>query len=146
MTVGGVLIPQPKVCSFYILRGVNYRHANYCTAVVFAPICQTLTNTPFFRPMPTSKVQCRGCKRWFQPHGLSQHISKSQEARCRDGLTVSQVPLMSPSSYDMVMQTPLGPTHPSPVSTHGSPDHKYDHARDGQMSGDEAAAFTQGTR
>ena len=96
--------------------------------------------------MPTSKVQCHGCKRWFQPHRLSQHISKSWEVHCWDALTVSQVPLMSPSIHNAAMQTPLGPTHPPPVSTHGLPNHEYNHARDGQMSGGEAVAFTQGTQ
>ena len=65
---------------------------------------------------------------------------------CWDALTVSQVPLMSPSIHNAAMQTPLGPTHPPPVSTHGLPNHEYNHARDGQMSGGEAVAFTQGTQ
>ena len=129
---------------FYTQR--RNSHANNGIAVVFSPsstIPSLITDTPFFHPMLTPKVQCRGCQRWFLPRGLSQHVSKTQEMLCRDALTASRVPRVSSSIYKAAM---LSPTHPPQVSTGGSYDHKYDHKRGGQLSGAEAAAFTQGTR
>ena len=96
--------------------------------------------------MPTPKVQCRGCHRWFLPCGLSQHVSKTQETLCRDALAASRVLRMSSSIHEAAMQPQLGPTHPAPVSTCGSPDHEYNYERGGQLSDAEAAASTQGTR
>ena len=124
-------------------------HANNGIAVVFSPsstIPSLITDTPFFHPMPTPKVQCRGCQRWFLPRGLSQHVSKTQETLCRDVLAASRVPRMSSSIHKAAMQPRLGPTHPAPVSTGGSPDHEYNYERGGQLSDAEAVASTQGTR
>jgi hypothetical protein len=33
--------------------------------------------------MNTAQIQCDGCKRWFTPRGLSQHVSKTRNVRCR---------------------------------------------------------------
>ena len=35
-------------------------------------------------------VQCPGCNKVFTPHGLSQHQSKTQQARCRNTDTLNQ--------------------------------------------------------
>jgi hypothetical protein len=83
--------------------------------------------------MPTCRVQCRGCKRWFKPSGLSQHLSKTRDPRCRDALAVSRVPRAASSSIQHVaMQPPLRPNRASPVSTGGPSGCEYDHARAGR--------------
>lgn len=97
-------------------------------------------NTPFFRAMPTSKVQCRGCEKWFQPSGLSQHLAKTKEARCRDSLNVSQVPRMPSSTPNTATPLSLSSNRAPPVSTGRSPDHEYDYTRHGQLPDAEIAA------
>ena len=40
--------------------------------------------------MPSVRVQCNGCGRVFVPSGLSQHLSRTQDLRCRRSITQTQ--------------------------------------------------------
>ena len=44
------------------------------------PVCMI---RPLQLTMIPAQVQCRGCDKTFTPHGLSQHISKTLNLRCR---------------------------------------------------------------
>jgi hypothetical protein len=62
--------------------------------------------------MLTPEIPCPGCERRFSPRGLSQHISKSRDARCRaiggtGAPDASQVPVVS--FPDLVSQRPPDP-------------------------------------
>lgn len=63
--------------------------------------------------MNTAQTQCRGCKRTFTPHGLSLHITNTENMRCHTvfstsqsglalrsipGVTFSQAQIASPTS------------------------------------------------
>jgi len=102
---------------------------------------------PFFRPslliVMTPKVQCHGCSRWFSPHGLSQHVSKSLEMRCRDMSHGSHVWHASSSTQLSATCLLLSPNHALLVSRGCPPDHEYDHTMGGQLS-DGEIAITRG--
>ncbi|KAN0126472.1 hypothetical protein V8E52_000112, partial [Russula decolorans] len=89
--------------------------------------------------MPTSKVQCHGCEKWFKPRGLSQHVSKTQERRCRDALAVSRAPCAPSTIPQAATQMPLSANRASPVSIGGPPDHENDLAGHDQPSDPEIA-------
>lgn len=40
--------------------------------------------------MTTAQTRCRGCKGTFTPHGLSLHIAKTENMRCRTVFSASQ--------------------------------------------------------
>jgi hypothetical protein len=40
--------------------------------------------------MSTAQTRCRGCKGTFTPHGLSLHIAKTENMRCRTVFSASQ--------------------------------------------------------
>jgi hypothetical protein len=85
------------------------------------PLILHLISWPIFLPpvtpnMLASQVQCHGCERWFSHRGLTQHISKTQDARCRDALTMSQVPYVSSSIQCMATPPQLSLNGASPVS------------------------------
>ena len=42
--------------------------------------------------MTTAQIRCRGCDRVFSPRGLSQHLSKTQDAVCREAQSTSRTP------------------------------------------------------
>lgn len=63
-----------------------------------------------------SRVQCHGCERWFSPSGLSQHVSKTGDMRCRDALTVSRFLHASSSIQRAAMPQQLSPNGAPPVS------------------------------
>lgn len=48
--------------------------------------------------MNTAQVSCPGCKRVFNPRGLSQHLSKTRRAQCR----VAHAALQTPSIFQAV--------------------------------------------
>jgi len=57
------------------------------TARNFFPRPSSHLRAPTYRrtphPMTTAQVTCFGCNRKFAPRGLSQHVSKSRDPRCR---------------------------------------------------------------
>ncbi|KAF8489360.1 hypothetical protein F5888DRAFT_1808868 [Russula emetica] len=89
--------------------------------------------------MLTSRVQCHGCDKWFSPRGLSQHVSKTQDTRCRDTVAASQVSAVSSSIQNAATQPWLSPNCASPVSRGSSPDSEFDHTTCGQLSDTEIA-------
>jgi hypothetical protein len=62
-----------------------------------APLLHTLTAAHPFNaylpPMNIPQVRCHECDRVFNPRGLSQHLSKTQNSGCRALLTASKMPL-----------------------------------------------------
>lgn len=144
--------PQTKSTTPFILRGIsaNLWHAQDGACLPPSSLIPSLiqfANSPFFCPlqpiMSASKVQCKGCGRWFSPSGLSIHISKTQKRPCRTAIAVSQVPRVSSSIQPTARSPPLSPNRVSPVSIGGSPDGEYDHTRSGEFS-DTEFAVTQG--
>ena len=65
-----------------------------------------LPSCPLHLIMLTTQVQCRGCGRPFTPRGLSQHVSKTQDPRCRSALSTSRVPTASSSAQNAVIPPP----------------------------------------
>jgi hypothetical protein len=92
--------------------------------------------------MLISKVQCHGCNKWFNHRGLSQHISRTQDTRCRVTTAISPIPAVSSSIQNAATQPSLSPNCAFPVSRGGSPD-EFDHTICGQPS-DSEIAVTQG--
>lgn len=60
--------------------------------------------------MPAPRVQCPGCKKAFTPHGLSLHLSKTQDIRCQGLASVSQYSLASNFISRTAFPPPLGLT------------------------------------
>jgi hypothetical protein len=59
--------------------------------------------------MLDAQIQCRGCGRLFVPRGLSVHVNKSRDPRCRSALRTSRVPAATSSSIQR-------PTTPPPLN------------------------------
>ena len=57
-------------------------------------------------------IQCRGCGRSFAPRGLSQHLSKTHDPRCRSALKAAA----SPSIQVTKTPPPLNPNGAEPIS------------------------------
>jgi hypothetical protein len=92
--------------------------------------------------MPPTQAPCRGCGRFFAPRGLSQHVSKSQDPRCRSLLRTSQVVAGSSSIQHMAPPPPtLTPNNPVPFSIGG--ESCADRENDVEMS-EGALATTRG--
>ena len=57
------------------------------------PLALFATPTTSLRaPMSTSQIRCQGCDRVFSPRGLSQHLSRTPNAVCREVQTTSRTP------------------------------------------------------
>lgn len=139
--------PQTKSTSpFYAKASTLARTGRGLSSPLISPPI-LITDTPFLRPshpiMSASRAQCYGCMKWFSACGLSLHLSKTQEKRCRDALTASRVPRVPSSIQHAAMPPPLAPNRASPVSRGSSPDAEYDYTWDGQLS-DTEIAVTQG--
>ena len=61
-------------------------------------------------------IQCRGCGRSFAPRGLSQHVSKTHDPRCRSALKTSRPQAASPSIQETKTPPPLNPNGGEPIS------------------------------
>ena len=61
-------------------------HLFFFLSLIAIPIAPSivLCNSPM-----AAQVQCYGCNRVFSPRGLSQHITRSQDIRCRHKFTIS---------------------------------------------------------
>jgi hypothetical protein len=45
-------------------------------------------------PVPSAQLRCPGCERVFTPRSLSQHVSWTQDSRCRRVVTTLQSPIV----------------------------------------------------
>lgn len=74
-----------------------------------------------FRPtpsivMPTSRARCHGCGRVFVPRGLSHHVNKSRDPRCRNALRTSRERVASLSIQHSATPPLLTPNNAAPIS------------------------------
>src|SRR6267142_3211556 len=66
--------------------------------------------------MAMAQLQCFGCSKYFSPHGLSQHVSKTQDPHCHSSSIVPQFRFVSAIIPHMAFSLPLVPNHSSPGS------------------------------
>jgi hypothetical protein len=87
--------------------------------------------------MNSIRIQCEGCKSYFTPRGLSQHISKTQKRSCRADYTTLQTPSAAANS-DTPVSAPLDSmTHTPCVSGAvpcDNPDESSSIAADGALN------------
>jgi len=57
--------------------------------------------------MPSAQIRCNGCNRVFTPSGLSQHLSKTQDSRCRRSSIQTDSVSVSPSEFRMLDGDPI---------------------------------------
>lgn len=95
------------------------------------PICHAIsvhhlyTLLPHSSVMPTAKVRCRGCGRFFVSRNLSQHVTKSRDPRCQSMLrAASRAQTGSDSVQRMGIPLPPNPNNAAPISNGG--DSAYD--------------------
>jgi hypothetical protein len=76
--------------------------------ISLTPSCSVSPHLCTLQPvMPDAQVQCRGCGRRFVPRGLSEHVNKSRDPRCRSALRTSRVPVATSSSIQRPTTPPL---------------------------------------
>src|ERR1700730_18689613 len=63
--------------------------------------------------MATAQVLCFACNRKFSPHGLSQHVSKTQDLCCRSSSTAAQFPFASSAIPHAGFSLAPGPNYSS---------------------------------
>ena len=83
--------------------------------------------------MTAAQVQCFGCNRNFTPRGLSQHVSKSRDPRCRASSVTGEVQLATAPIHRTAFPPALAPNWVSQGSGRVSPDDLG--GRDDEMDG-----------
>ena len=63
-----------------------------------------------------TRVRCPGCESEFTPRGLSQHVSRTEDSRCRDGIVTSQSHLVSAAFPRMASPPTLSPSWASQIA------------------------------
>jgi len=66
--------------------------------------------------MLPAQVQCPGCEKDFTPRGLSQHVARTQDLRCRRVVATSQSHLLSAAIPRMASPPMLSSTWTSQVA------------------------------
>jgi hypothetical protein len=79
-------------------------------------------------------LQCPGCNRGFTPRGLSHHVSKTQDARCRRIVSSTQSQIISAPFPRMNSLPPLSPIRPPRVTVDDAPDDGYDSEGSGALN------------
>ena len=84
------------------MRGMRMGHHTIGTSIFISEglsrlKVSTVRYSPFTSAMTTPRIRCYGCDRTFTHCGLSQHISKTQDIRCRRVSAMSQDPVPSTS-------------------------------------------------
>ena len=108
--------------SLYILRVIDRR-----SPILFCPIpladfrvkpisfppppslCSVSILVPYNSMIP-AQVRCQGCDKAFTPRGLSQHVSKTQNERCRH---INNLPLNNLSSPSILYTVSRSPSPPN---------------------------------
>jgi hypothetical protein len=85
--------------------------------------------------MPTSRARCHGCGRVFVPRGLSHHVNKSRDPRCRSALRTSRGRVAPLSIQNTATPLPLTPNNAAPISKDGE---------DGELGGAYDAEILEG--
>jgi hypothetical protein len=81
-----------------LTKGMSSFYIENLLLISFAPSLHTLTASaahPLQRlptPMNTPQIRCHGCDRVFNPRGLSQHLSKTQNSVCHATLMALKTP------------------------------------------------------
>jgi hypothetical protein len=78
--------------------------------------------------MIPAQVQCRGCDKAFTPRGLSQHVSKTQNMRCRHVNNPPRACLDTPSISRTASQSSPSPNRTPEAISDDWPGDKYYHA------------------
>ena len=116
--------------------------------IVFFPL---LTLTIFFGPflvtstpptmdvMRPAQVRCPGCERDFTPRGLSQHVTKTQDQRCRRVVATSQPHLLSAAFPRMASPPTLSSTWASQVAGEDALGGEYEEPTQGEFAVTHAA-------
>ena len=101
---------QTKGASLLILREIAHLKALTATPHITAPVHSVTIMTT-----NTARIRCPGCNKAFTPRGLSQHSSKSLDARCRGDCITLETPI------PYVLRTAFSPEtdHPNPFQSLG---------------------------
>ena len=75
--------------------------------------------------MPSAQLRCHGCDKVFTPRGLSQHVNKTHDSRCRVNVA-SQGRSVSASVVCTAFQPGLYPNHTSQDLGGNGPGGQYD--------------------
>ena len=79
-------------------------------------------------------LQCPGCNRGFTPSGLSQHVSKTSDARCRHIVNSAQSQIVSAPFPHMASLPPLSPIWAPRIMVDDAPGDGYDSERSGALN------------
>ena len=101
---------QPRALLFMSLAVPKKTAHQLVATLFFLPLISHPNPIRLSRPlhliMLTTQVPCRGCGRLFTPRGLSQHVSKTQDPRCRSAVSTSRVPTASSSDRNAAIPPP----------------------------------------
>jgi len=86
-----------------------------------------------------AQVRCPGCERDFTPCGLSQHVSRTQDLRCRRVVATSQSHLFSTTFPRMGPPPTLSSTWVSQAAGEGTLGDEYNEPTQGEFAVTHAA-------
>jgi hypothetical protein len=77
------------LCAMFFFSVIIPLHIPHFSSLFL--LCSTLV----LLNMTTTQIQCPRCLKFFSHRGLSQHVSKSRDARCRTDYSASHTPSVS---------------------------------------------------
>jgi len=83
--------------------------------------------------LPT-QVWCAACKRDFTPHGLSQHVTRTQDQCCRRAVATSRPHLLSVAFPRMASPLTLSSTWASQVAGDDALGDEYEEPTQGEFA------------
>lgn len=98
-----------------------------------------VTPTPTMNAARPAQVRCPGCEKNFTPRGLSQHITRTQDLRCRRVVATSQTPLLSTAFPRMGSPPTLSSTWVSQVAGENTLGDEYNEPAQGEFAVTHAA-------
>ena len=98
-----------------------------------------VTPTPTMNTTRPAQVRCPGCEKDFTPRGLSQHVTRTQDLRCRRVVAMSQTQLLSTAFPRMGSPPTLSSTWVSQVAGEDTMGDEYNESTQGEFAVTHAA-------